>query len=756
MDISVRMLLGACLLALVSMSAGAQTQPVIIEAESATVSAAYATGSLDGATYVTIVNDQLAAPTTPDGALLYTVTFPSAGNYELYARFRVGPAGGSDDSFWIGNGFGNQVGGNWFLVNQVDGGGYTAPTDTVRTGGPATTQVFKWFKVSGFAGPAVWTISDGNLTQTFAVAGRETGNFLDKFAFGRQGSFYTVDNLNTGSNASGTPPPPDPPPYTPPGPPMATGKDKFVGSAHSPAQNRNFTAYWNQVTPENGGKWGSVEATRDVMNWTEARAAYDLAKANGFPFKWHTLVWGNQQPAWIETLSPEEQLEELEEWYAAIAAEFPDLDQIEVVNEPLHDPPCSAGGGGGNYCEALGGAGATGWDWVIKAFELARKHFPSSKLLINDFSITNDGNATTQYLAIIELLQDRGLIDAIGDQGHAFSTTEPAPMPNHRANLDRLAATGLPIYITELDVDGNDDAVQLASYQRIFPVFWEHPAVRGITLWGFNRGHWRTAQGAWLAYDNGAERPALQWLDAYVRNTAAVIAPHQSFAVSENAAGGALVGTIAATDVDSGQTLSGWQIDGGSGVPVFEIDPQTGVIRVVDGAALDFETTAAYTLNVSVFDGYRRSATSRIDIKLTNANDNSPVVTANQSLSIDGGARNVLGAVAASDADDSNQPGFTRLSWQVVGGTGANLFAIDAQGALRASRPLKIDFRKTSYSLIVQASDGAHTSERQTIAVTIPSRVKVCLYGFDVTTSKHATRALLLLGGTLGACRAGG
>ena len=141
MGFSARALFSALLVASVSNFAWAQTQPVIIEAESATVSAAYATGTLDGANYVTIVNDQIAAPTTADGALIYTVTFPSPGNYELYARFRVGPAGGSDDSFWVGNGFGNQVGGNWFLVNQVDGGGYTAPADTVRNGGPATTQV---------------------------------------------------------------------------------------------------------------------------------------------------------------------------------------------------------------------------------------------------------------------------------------------------------------------------------------------------------------------------------------------------------------------------------------------------------------------------------------------------------------------------------------------------------------------------------------------------------------------------------------
>ena len=68
-------------------------------------------------------------------------------------------------------------------------------------------------------------------------------------------------------------------------------------------------------------------------------AAYKLAKDNGFPFRFHIFVWGNQQPAWIESLPPAEQLEEIEEWIAAVANRYPALDYIEVVNEPLHDPP---------------------------------------------------------------------------------------------------------------------------------------------------------------------------------------------------------------------------------------------------------------------------------------------------------------------------------------------------------------------------------------------------------------------------------
>lgn len=309
--------------------------------------------------------------------------------------------------------------------------------------------------------------------------------------------------------------------------PIAAGQEKFLGNAYSAPQAEDFALYWNKVTPENGGKWGEVEAERDRMDWTALDEAYRLAKDNGFPFQMHVMVWGNQQPEWIETLPPEEQRAQIEEWFAAVAERYPEIDFVEVVNEPLHDPPGKDDEGGGSYIEALGGDGETGWDWVLESFRLARAHFPAAKLMINEYSITNTPEDARRYREIIELLQKENLIDAIGVQGHAFSTTEETPMSVHRASLDLLAETGLPVYVTELDIDGPDDARQLQDYRRVFPVFWEHPAVRGITLWGFRPGLWRDEQGANLIREDGSERPALQWLRGYVRG-GATTAPAES------------------------------------------------------------------------------------------------------------------------------------------------------------------------------------------------------------------------------------
>jgi len=295
---------------------------------------------------------------------------------------------------------------------------------------------------------------------------------------------------------------------------LATGS-KFLGQIIASSIPANFATYWNQVTPENSTKWGSVESSRDNMNWSQADMAYNYAKSNGFPFKFHTLVWGSQEPGWISGLSNTDKKAEVLEWMDAAAAKYGDSEYVDVVNEPLHAKP--------SYKDAIGGDGSTGWDWVIWSFEEARKRF-KGKLLINEYGIINDGNAANNYISIINLLKSRGLVDGIGIQCHQFNidTLNTSTM---KSNLDKLAATGLPIYVSELDITG-DDNTQLARYKEKFPILWEHPAVKGITLWGWIQGQtWK--ENTYLITSSGAERPALKWLKEYLGGTAASPTPSQ-------------------------------------------------------------------------------------------------------------------------------------------------------------------------------------------------------------------------------------
>lgn len=285
---------------------------------------------------------------------------------------------------------------------------------------------------------------------------------------------------------------------------IADEKCKFLGNIIASSTPADFTTYWNQITPENSGKWGSVEATRDVMNWSGLDMAYNTAKSNNLLFRQHTFVWGQQQPTWLSELAADEQKQEIEEWIRTFCERYPQTDFIDVVNEPLHAVP--------TYSPAIGGGGLTGWDWVVWTFEKARQYCPNAKLFLNDYNIINNNSATTGYLQIINLLKSRNLIDGIGEQGHFLEST---PIATLRSNLDRLAAASLPIHISEFDISLSDDTQQKNKYEELFPILWTHAGVHGITLWGYLEGQiWR--ENAYMIRLNGSDRPAFTWLKNYV------------------------------------------------------------------------------------------------------------------------------------------------------------------------------------------------------------------------------------------------
>jgi endo-1,4-beta-xylanase len=499
--------------------------PVIVEAESGRTGADMAVRTDRGVGYVTVrTNLAGASPGDSSRTAAYAIAFPDSGTWDLYVRLRVGPAGFDDDSFFYGNGFGPGNAGwssDWTLVNGLGSAGFSDTSAVIDGPGPMGSNVWKWVNLTrnGYQGApgAPFRVEPGGLVQTFRIGGREDGLDVDKFAFGRSGLYFTVGMLDAGRPGSPTKPEPDTTGTVWKGPAFSADPEKFIGCGWD-GTDANFIDYWNQLTPGNAGKFGSVAVTADPAgwNWDRLDEAYDFAKNNGLIFKDHCLVWGQQQPAWItgSGLDAAGQADAVEGWIRLTGERYPEMDMVDVVNEPLpgHNPA--------PYREALGGAGATGWDWVIWAFEKARTFMPDAKLLLNDYGIINDNNATTAYLGIIDRLKGRGLIDGIGVQGHRFEL-ENADTTVMRKNLDRLAATGLPVYISEFDLGniGNsgtpDDGQQLRLMQKIFPVLWNHPGVRGITFWGYIEGQmWQSS--AYLVRYSGTARPALLWLADYI------------------------------------------------------------------------------------------------------------------------------------------------------------------------------------------------------------------------------------------------
>ena len=218
-------------------------------------------------------------------------------------------------------------------------------------------------------------------------------------------------------------------------------------------------------------------------------------------------MWGSQQPSWINGLSQSEQRAQVEEWIRLFCERYPDTQLIDVVNEP---PPHTTP----PYTAALGGAGTSGYDWIVQAFKWARQYCPTSILILNDYNTIEYANDNSHFIDIVNRIKAAGApIDAVGAQAHAAYSMSTSTVQMY---LDKLAtSTKLPVYISEYDINVADDTQQKNVMQSQFTMFWNDSNVKGITIWGYIVGQtWLDNTG--LMTSSGQMRPAMVWLKDFL------------------------------------------------------------------------------------------------------------------------------------------------------------------------------------------------------------------------------------------------
>ena len=299
---------------------------------------------------------------------------------------------------------------------------------------------------------------------------------------------------------------------------LSSNPDKFLGNITTRYQMDAgggvdpYYKLWNQVTPENESKWGSVEGTRGSFNWG-CDTPFNYAKKYGFTYKFHAFVWGAQYPNWFtSSLSISERYKAIVTWFDAVKKKYPELPMIDVVNEAvgMHQQ------GNPLMKESLGGGGKTGYDWLIRAFEMAYERYPDAILIYNDYNTFQ--HDTNNYLELVRTLRDFGApIDAYGNQSHDVNDISVEKLKSSMKTLND--GLKMPMYITELDIDIADDNKQKKQYEDIFPIMWEAEQCAGVTIWGYIHGAtWVSNSGI---IKNGKDRPAMTWLREYMQSDAA-------------------------------------------------------------------------------------------------------------------------------------------------------------------------------------------------------------------------------------------
>ena len=364
---------------------------------------------------------------------------------------------------------------------------------------------------------------------------------------------------------------------------MVMGGAGFRRSAEqNTADIATLKHHFNQIVAENDMKWQLIHP-REGENGYEfgpADALVNFGLSNRMEVAGHTLVWHSQTPNWVfagtnppppsvtnpppafatntngpatnrfgrggfgpgfgrytgPRASRDELLQRMSNHIHTVVGRYKGKVKVwDVVNEALAD------GQGTNVLRTSLWSEIIGPDFIAHAFRFAHAADPNAILRYNDYGLEGAAKRTRLIALIKELQAQKVPVHAIGSQAHVNVSTTYETMDQA---LTEMASLGLPIHITELDVNSAqggqrgfganvaDNAAttqgglvaeadkKLAdAYAGIFRAFVKHrDSVKLVTLWGVNDAvSWR-AQGKPLLFDgDNKPKPALDAVIAEAR-----------------------------------------------------------------------------------------------------------------------------------------------------------------------------------------------------------------------------------------------
>lgn len=287
----------------------------------------------------------------------------------------------------------------------------------------------------------------------------------------------------------------------------AQHRGRVYGSAVSQQalEDRDFRSLLLQqvgsLTPENGLKWEVVQPQRGHFDFRQGDALLRLARRHGLEMRGHTLVWGQQEPPWLQTVASSDLGPILKAHIQMVVGHYRgQLRSWDVINEPISDD--GSGLRRHRWWRALGP------EYIALALEWAHQSDPGARLLINEYGLEAETPAAATkrrgLLALLRQLQRRDVpLHGLGIQAHLQAGPAPGRYDALAEFLKQVQALGLEIQITELDVDDRQlpgdpelrDRVVAAEYDRFLAAVLSNPAVRQVTTWGLSdRYTWLNSQ----------------------------------------------------------------------------------------------------------------------------------------------------------------------------------------------------------------------------------------------------------------------
>lgn len=289
---------------------------------------------------------------------------------------------------------------------------------------------------------------------------------------------------------------------------IAIGAAVDAEALQSDSQYRDILGQqFNILTPENAMKIVTIQPERNVYNFKDADAVVAFAMAHNMQVRGHVLVWGLNYvlPSWLTggNFSRNTLIAILRDYIYTVVSRYRGRVSIwDVVNEAV-DPNGSLGSS--FWLQKIGP------DYIDMAFRWAHEADPQALLFYNDYGEGLSRKSDAIY-ALVKGLLHRGVpLNGVGLQMHVSVGASPMPQ-DVLANMQRLAALGLQVQITEMDVQiqraGGTLPEKLAEqaniYRDMLAVCLEVTKCTAFEMWGF------TDRYSWIYASTGhADAPLI-------------------------------------------------------------------------------------------------------------------------------------------------------------------------------------------------------------------------------------------------------
>ncbi|XP_022762275.1 uncharacterized protein LOC111308227 [Durio zibethinus] len=234
-----------------------------------------------------------------------------------------------------------------------------------------------------------------------------------------------------------------------------------------------FVERFNAAVFENELKWYATEPDQGETNYTVPDQMLEFVRAHQIIARGHNIFWENPKytPAWVRNLKGPDLQAAVNSRIQSLMSKYKEeFIHWDVSNEMLHF----------EFYEQRLGPNAT-----LHFYETAHQADPLATLFMNEFNVVetcSDVKSTVDsYIERIRDLKQGGMyMDGIGLESH-FTIPNP---PLMRAVLDKLATLGLPIWLTEVDINSSVGKELQAIYlEQVLREGFSHPSVNGIMLW---------------------------------------------------------------------------------------------------------------------------------------------------------------------------------------------------------------------------------------------------------------------------------